>query len=262
MIRLGLCSGACITRDIPGVIAAALKSRLDAIEWAADVHVGAGDLRQAERTMIDTLTAGLTTACYSSIYRAGREDEGHKRFDALLATASTMQAPLLRIYTRDAGGKLEDMVSELGRLGDKAASRGITICLSFGRKTFLDGYARAKELVEAVRHDFVRLAWEDMPGSPAGEATAALSGLGRMAGLLLARSAARDGSPRPLAAEAGAWRERLAAFKGAEPDPKMGSFVFLGATRAEGVEGETRLTEDADALRAIVEEVDPRPKRR
>jgi hypothetical protein len=258
MIRLGLCSGACITRDIQGVIAAARLARLDAIEWAADLHIGAGDLRTAGETMIATLTAGLTTASYATLYRAGVEDEGQKRFEALLATAAILQAPIMRIYACAEAERLEGLGSELRRLGDMAAKKGITICLSMGRGTSIDRYDRALRLLEAVRHDFVRLAWEDLPGARKGEATAALEGLGRLVGLVVARCAGRDGKARPVAEEEGAWRDRLRAFKLAEEDPKMGSFVFLGAARAEGKSGEESLVSDAMAMRTLVSELEPK----
>jgi 3-dehydroshikimate dehydratase len=259
MIRLGLCSGACITRDIPSVIATAVGARLDAIEWEANLHVGAGDLRAAERTMIATLTAGLTTASYASIYRAGCEDEGHKRFETLLATAVALQAPLLRIYACAGIGKLVDLGSELRRLGDLTAKKGITLCLSFGRKTILDSYEHAKSLIETVRHDFVRLAWEDLPGARSAEATSSLKGLGRFAGLVVAHCADGSGRTLTIAEEGASWRERLGIVKLTETDPKMGSFVFLGAPRAEGNEGEESLSGDAKYLRAIIDELEKKP---
>ena len=259
MIRLGLCSGACITRDMPGVISTAVGARLDAVEWEANLHVGVGDLHAAEETMIATLTAGLTTASYASIYRAGSEDAGYKRFAALLATAAVLQAPLLRIYTCSGAEKPGDFVSELKRLGDLTAKKGITLCLSYGRKTILDDYDKAKSIVEAVGHDFVRLAWEDLPGARSAEASNALKDLGRLAGLVIARCADRGGRTLPVADENDAWRERMGAFKLAEDDPKMSSFVFLGASRAEGKEGEASLSEDAKALRTIIGEIVKRP---
>jgi 3-dehydroshikimate dehydratase len=267
MIRLGLCSGACITRDVKGVIAAAHAARLDAVEWAADLHIPAGDLKAAGEAMIATLMAGLTTASFATLYRAGGEDEDYRRFEALLGTAATLQAPIMRIFAcanHHQGtemDKLEAQASELRRLGDQAAGKGITLCLSMGRGTCLDDYDRAQRLLEATRHDFVRLAWEDLPGAKAGKATLALEALGGFAGILVARSAGRDGVARPIAAEEEAWRSRLGAFKLTEADPKMGSFVFLGATREEGKAGEESLAADASALRALIEEIEPKKKR-
>jgi len=267
MIRLGLCSGACITRDTKSVIAAASAARLDAVEWAADAHVGVGDLKAAEDAMMATLMAGLTTASYATLYRAGIDDAGYSRFDALLKVASVMQAPAMRLFACGIGaipdGKsmgearaLAFIASALSRLGDRAAKAGITLCLSMGRGTLLDGYDRASSVVASVGHDFVRLAWEDLPGSKAGEATAALESAGSFAGLVLARCAGRDGSPRPVAEDESAWRKRLRAFKRAETDPKMGSFVLLGALRPEGRAGDESLAADARTLRALIAEDD------
>jgi 3-dehydroshikimate dehydratase len=267
MIRLGLCSGACITRDIKAVIATAVAAHLDAVEWAADMHIGAGDLKTAGETMIATLMAGLTTGSYATLYRAGVEDDGYRHFDALLETASALQAPIMRIYAcadhrKGSEAEMLDVVAScLRNLGDRAAKKGITLCLSMGRGTCLDRYDRARSIVEATGHDFVRLAWEDLPGTDAEEATAALKGIGRLGGLLVALCAGRDGKTRPVSEEQGAWRDRLAAFKLAEVDPKMGSFVFLGAPREEGKPGEDSLAADADALRALVAEIEPKPRK-
>ena len=267
MIRLGLCSGACITRDAAGVIAVALAAKLDAIEWAADVHIGMGDIRAAEEIMMATLTAGLTTASYATLYRAGSEEGDLPRFEALLRIASILQAPIMRLYAwgnsarpelerQDGGAAFASLISQFRKLGDRAAGRGITLCLSMGRGDCLERYARAARLAEAIGHDFVRLAWEDLPGAPSADATAALEKAGRLAALVIARSAARDG--RPLAVVGSDWRDRIRAFKRAEIDPKMSSFVLFGAARPEGEEGGLSLARDAEALRALIAEVEPK----
>jgi hypothetical protein len=263
MIRIGLCSGAFITRDIKGVIAVASAARLDAIEWAADAHIGQGDLKAAEAAMMSTLMAGLSTASYATLYQAGSEEGDFARFDALLGVASILQAPIMRLYARGGAQAPEEGVedralaelgSALGRLGDRAAARGITLCLSMGRGTSLDRYDRASRLVAAVGHDFVRLAWEDLPTASARDATAALERAGRFAALVVARCAGRDGISVSVDKEA--WRERIRAFKRAEADPKMSGFVLLGAARSEGPAGEESLERDATVLRELVAEVE------
>jgi hypothetical protein len=267
MIRLGLCSGACITRNTQGVIDAALAAGLDAVEWAQDVHLGLGDLRAAEELMMTTLSAGLTTASYATLYRAGAADEGFKRFDELLAVAAILQAPILRIYAcserqSDANEKHKsDLAAELKRLGERTAKKGITLCLSLGRGTGFSSYARALSLVAEAGHAFVRLAWEDLPYARPDEATAALESSKAKVGLVLARSAGRDGKPRSIAEDLDSWRARLSSFKSAELDPKMGSFLLLGAQRAEGEDGVTALAADAAALRGLVSELEPQKKR-
>ena len=126
-----------------------------------------------------------------------------------------------------------------------------------GRGTGLDRYDRALGLVSAVGHEFIRLAWEDLPLIGKEEATTALERAGRFAGMLIARCAGRDGAAHPVAGDEAAWRTRLGAFKSAEPDPGMGSFVLLGAAREEGKPGEESLAADADAMRAIIGDIEP-----
>ena len=265
MIRLGLCSGACITRDIKSVIAIASAAGLDAIEWAADVHIGAEDLRGAEEAMMNTLMAGLTTASYATLYRAGSENGDCRRFDALLKVASVMQAPMMRLFAiadktiplEEAGGEdraIALLSSVLRRLGDRAAERGITLCLSMSRGSCLDRYDRAARLAEAVDHDFIRLAWEDLPGSSCRAATEALASAGPLAAVLIARSATRDGKPVAIAQRRADWQERLRSFRKAEIDSTMGSFVLLAAPRSADESGQASLSADAAILRELVSE--------
>lgn len=267
MIRLGLCSSACITRTATEVIATSAAAGLDALEWAQDVHIGASDLRVAEDLMIKTLTAGLTTASYATLYRAGSADEGYKRFDALLAIAALLQAPILRIYAcfeRQSDSDAQqrsDLIAALDRLGDRAAKKGITLCISMGRGTGFSTYGLALSLVAEAKHPFVRLAWEDLPRANSAEASAALEKAKGKTGLVIARQADRDGRPRTIAADLDAWRTRLASFKSAETEPRIGSFVLLGAQRAEGEAGSASLAADAAALRGLVSELEP-PKKR
>jgi len=267
MIRLGLCSGACITRDMGDVIKTAQAAGLDAIEWSAEAHVATGDFATAEATMIATLTAGLTIASYATLYRAGCEDESLARFDTALKTAMTLQSPIMRIYTCASGligSALEresELVSRLRSLGDRAAEKGITLCLSMGRGTCIDRYERGLSLVKAAAHDYLRLAWEDLPLTRSGDATAALEDIGPLAGLAIARCIGRDGVLRPVSSDLDAWRSRVKAYKLAGMDPRMGRFVMLGAMRAEGAEGDASLATDAGVLRGMIAELEP-PKKR
>lgn len=235
----------------------AKAARLEAMEWAADAHIRPGDAKAAERVMMATLRADMTLSSYASIYRACSEDKELARFKALLATASAMYAPNLRIFAPEAGparkgllgkGSEEKTVGELRRLGDAAAARGITVCLSMGKHTMLDAYPAALSLAARTAHPFVRLAWEDLPSEPEEAATSALEEAGGDAALLIARCVDRDGRPRGIDGSAEEWKKRIAAFRRSERDPKMGSFILIGsAPDAEG------LAAEAAALRAIVD---------
>ena len=265
MIRLGLCSGACLTRSVKGVIAAAAAAKLDAVEWAADAHIGVDDLPVAEEAMMSTLRAGLTIASYATLYRAGTEDAGFFRFDALLRVASALQAPIMRIYACERlpngngpetaeGRSLSTLSVQLQRLGDRAATKGITLCVSMGRGSSFDRYDSAARIVASVGHDFVRLAWEDLPGARFGETEAVLEGAFQFVGLVVARSSGSDGRPLPIAEHEAEWRERISIIKQAESDSGLDTFLLLASARADGPDGEESLANDVATLRGLVKE--------
>lgn len=260
VIRLGLCSGAFLASSADEVVAIAKVARLDAMEWAADAHIRPGDTKSAERVMMATLRADMTLSSYASIYRACSEDKEIAKFKALLATASAMYAPNLRIYAPAAApvrkgllnrGREEVIAGELRRLGDTAAARGVTVCLSLGKNTMLEGYAAALSLAARTAHPFIRLALEDLPSATDEAATAAIEEAGVNAALLIARCVDRDGRAIGIEGSSAEWAKRIAAFRRSEQDPKMGSFVLIGSARdAEG------LAAEAAALRAIVAELE------
>ena len=250
MIRLGLCSGACLTRSIKGVIATASAAKLDAVEWAADAHIGVDDLPTAEEAMMATLRAGLAIASYATLYRAG---------------TAALQAPIMRIYAGDRltigdgsepveGRNLAALTVQLQRLGDRAANKGITLCVSMGRGSSFDRHESAARIVTSVGHDFVRLAWEDLPGASAGEAAAVLEGARRFIGLVVARSSGSDGKPHPIAENEAEWRERIRIIKRAETNSGLNSFLLLASARPDGPGGDESLAEDAATLRGLVAE--------
>jgi len=268
MLRIGLSSSALLTRDLRAVLDAAKGAGVDAVEWAGDVHVPHDDPAAAQAAMMDTLRSGLTVASYATLYRASAEGEAGLRFERVLDAAAALQAPLVRVYLGPApraGGRRpaardgERLAAEARRLGDLAAARGLTLCLSFGRNTSLDSYPAALALVERIDHPFVRLAWEPLQGVPSAEASAALEACAPRLSMLVARRLDRDGAPLSLAGEADAWRRRLAAFSAAQADPKMGSFVVIGAVRdGAGRVGASLpgLAEDVALLRGIIGELE------
>jgi 3-dehydroshikimate dehydratase len=264
MIRIGLSSTALLTRDYREVLRIAREAGLDALEWAGDMHVPHDDAAAAASIMMETLRAGLTIASFAPLYRAGASGETGLRFDAVLQAASILQAPIVRVYVggaREAGGGGEEtrpLAESLRRLGDKAAVKGITLCLSLGRNTWMDRYSAARAIVAEIGHPFVRLAWEPLPGLLPPAASAALDDLGGSVAMLIARRLDRDGQPERLPDEADQWRRRLAAFKRSEADPKMARFVVIGAVRDAARSGDVlpSLAEDLQFLKGLVAEAE------
>jgi sugar phosphate isomerase/epimerase len=254
MIRVGLSSQALLTKSPSEVLALAKAAGLDGVEWAGEAHVPTGDGAAQDRVLMETLRAGLTVASLSSLYRATPGAEQGLGFESLLAGAVRLQAPVLRVYAgalpseRLAPAEREGLQGELRRLGDLAGARGVTVCLSLGRNTSLDGYAAAAAMVGGAAHPFVRLAWEPLPGVEAAKATAALESAARGVGLLLAKRSDREGRGGPLSEEGEAWRRRLEAYRSGEGDPSMSRFVLLGRL---GEDDEGRLREDAAFIRSL-----------
>ncbi|MBL8967065.1 MAG: TIM barrel protein, partial [Spirochaetaceae bacterium] len=155
MIRIGLSSSALLTRSVDEVIDFAVEAGFDAIEWAGGAHLPAGDRAAAGNVLMSTLRAGLSVASFAPLYKI---EPGHRSgIDTLIEEASWLQAPVIRVYagSRTAGGSCEErerLVAELRRLGDLSGRHGVTVCLSLGRKTCLDGYGSAGRLVEEVAH--------------------------------------------------------------------------------------------------------------
>lgn len=270
MIRIGLSSTALLSREYRDVLGFAREAGFDAIEWAGDLRASGFDPRQAEDLLMDTLRAGLAVASYAATYRAESGEKAGLRFEALLAAAAILQTPIVRVFagSRRAGPRtaperdpsLAPLAREARRLGDLAARKGITVCISPGIGTWADSYEAAAALVEATAHPFVRVAWEPLPNASPEAASAALERLGGSAGLIVARKIGRDGLVGRLADEEAEWRRRLAAFKAAEHDPKMSSFVLVGAARGALDPGDILpdLKEDASFLKGLAAEVEGR----
>jgi hypothetical protein len=264
MIRLGLSSAAFLTESPARVLAIAKEIGFDAIEWAGDAHVPAGNGKLAMAILMDSLRAGVTVASYAPLYRAKAGGEWGLGFETILATAVALHAPNLRIFAgADPADRLlppdrEALVAELRRLGGLAAARGVTVALGLGRRTALEAHAAARSIVDEVGHPFVKLAWEQLPGAPDAEADAALDAAarGEIPGgyaLLYARRSDLTGKAASLRAEAEAWRRRLNAFDAPPHEDALGRFVILGRTGAEDPE---RLRDDAAFLRDLIEDME------
>jgi 3-dehydroshikimate dehydratase len=254
MIRLGLSSQALLTSTTEEVLAFARDAGFEGIEWAGEAHVASGNKAGAEALMLATLMAGLSVVSFAPLYRVCAEGENGLGFASILETASILQSPVVRIFagtkplSRMSEAERDSLCGELSRIGDLAGARGVSLCLSLGRNTGLDNYAAAAALFAKLRHPFVGLAWEALPGSSPIEATAALENSGAAVRLLLARSADRGGRSSPLSEQAEDWKRRLELYRSTEPDPKLSRFVLLGRT---GGSDEGRLREDLAALTAL-----------
>jgi hypothetical protein len=259
MIRIGLISSSFSGFSPQDVLKFAAETGFEGVEWAAETHLLPGDKAAAQALMMDTLLARLAIVSYAALYRVCPGQESGLGFQSLLDTATILQSPIIRIYAgRSASGKdhegRERLLEELRRLGDLAAARGITICLSFARGTALEEYASARSLLSELGHPFLRLAWEALPGAKSEEASATIGEFAASTSLLIARKTDSQGRGAPLSKEAEVWGRRVEAFRSGETEPKMSRFVLLGRV---GEGDEERLRVDADFLRGLVKPNNP-----
>ncbi len=231
MIQTALSSAALIGSPYASILESASKAGVHAIEWSCDAGLEPGNITQAESLMMATLRAGLSSASYASLYRVGVHSE--VAFGALLATARALHAPIVRLW---AGNKspspekdAEDFSASVRGLADRAAEVGVTLCFGMGKGSALDSYERARLLLEAADHPFVKLCWEPLPGSSFDGAMEAFSSLVGRVGILCARS---SGTPRDnilLRDKAEDWLLYLDAFDEQGGAPDMARYVVIRA---------------------------------
>lgn len=260
MIRIGLVSSSFSTFSPQDVLKFAANTGFEGIEWAAEAHLQPGDKAAAQSLMMETLMARLSIVSYAALYRVSPGKETGLGFQSLLDTASILQAPILRIfaghvpYDREQDEARNRLLEELKRLGDLAAQRGITLCLSFGKGTALEEYKAARRLLGELGHAFVRIAWEPLPGARPEESSATIEEFAASTALVIARQTDTHGRGSPLSAEGELWTRRVEAFRSGETEPKMSRFILLGRV---GEGDEERLRSDADFLRALVKTNNP-----
>lgn len=164
-------------RKLPAekVAALAKEAGLKWMEWGGDVHCPHGDVETAARVARITREYGLGTAAYGSYYRVG-EPETFLTFEMVLASASALAAPVIRVWAGTKGSADTEpshrswIVQELRRIAEQAQGKGIRIALEYHGGTLTDTCDSALKLVEETSHPNVRLLWQPAQGLPADQA--------------------------------------------------------------------------------------------
>jgi len=140
------------------------QAQLVGIEWGGDIHVPHGDAQRARDVRQMTEDAGLQVAAYGSYYRVSHNETGP--FDAVLETAVSLGAPLIRVWAGKQGSKSADVdywmrvVDDSQRIADLAAQENIVIVYEFHNKTLTDTNEAARDLLERVAHKNVKSYWQ------------------------------------------------------------------------------------------------------
>lgn len=149
------------------IIEAARKAGLEGIEWGGDVHVPHGEVAVARDVAARTRDAGLAVTSYGSYYRFNEADVS---FGAVLATAVSLGAPIIRVWAGTSGSAEADdaewnrIVAESRRIGDEAGEVGVVVCYEYHGRTLTDTNESAERLLRAVDHPNVRTFWQPPNG--------------------------------------------------------------------------------------------------
>jgi len=138
------------------------EAELNAIEWGGDVHVPHGDIDTAKAVKALCKREGILTPEYGSYYTVGVSEKA--LFDGVLASARTLEAPLIRIW---GGNKSSNTLSsdEYALLVEDAVriarlSGDITLCLECHQHTVTDEYHTAIQFIKDVNMKNLQMFWQ------------------------------------------------------------------------------------------------------
>lgn len=143
---------------------------LEGVEWGGDVHVPCGDLTRARQVGCATRARGLQTACYGSYCRLMEEDSSDGQLAALVETARTLGAPMIRVWAGRLGSALTTEAQRAGivrnaqRLAAIAESAGLEVVFEFHGGTLTDDAVSARRLLEAIDRKNVGCLWQPPVG--------------------------------------------------------------------------------------------------
>ena len=156
MLHAGLVSITFRQLEPARIVALAQEARLASIEWGGDLHAPPGDERRARQVASMTRDAGLQVSAYGSYYRLRHEAEEDAPFEAVLATALALGAPVIRVWAGDAGpdatapGERERIVERARRICAMAGAERARVDFEFHRNTLTETSAMATLLLRQV----------------------------------------------------------------------------------------------------------------
>ncbi len=222
MIFTGLCSITFRKLSPRQIIDAVAQAGLAGIEWGGDVHCPHGDVAIAKQVGQMTRDAGLAVSSYGSYYRLGGPAGGKEspEFEAVLASAAAMEAPMIRVWAGSMGSVDADaayrasVVADGQRVSAAAGDADIAIGLEYHAGSLTDTLESTQDLLAEIDRDNVSTYFQPPFGSTKADNLAAMRALGgRISNLhvfhwLVGRGDKID--HRPLAEGQDDWAEYLA----------------------------------------------------
>ncbi len=195
-------------------------NHLQCIEWGGDMHVPHGRTEVAREVARITTDHGLTTASYGSYYRVGEPpSEKNPAFEAVLETASALQAPVIRVWPGIRGSAEADsayraqVVADLQRICSLAAKAGIVVACERHGGSLTDTNESAAALYREVQSDNCKAYWQPPVGMSPDACLAGLEDLlPHLIHLHVFHWVLQEGqcTRKPLADGADLWTARLA----------------------------------------------------
>ena len=165
-MRLGLVSVSFRALSPEEILALCARCGLRGVEWGGDVHVPCGDLQTARRVGAQTRDLDLEVACYGSYCRLTDAEAARGDLEAVVATASALGAPLIRVWAGPRGSaeasatQRDEVVRNARQLADLAADAGMDIAFEYHGKTLTDNAVSARALLDAVDRKNVGTLWQ------------------------------------------------------------------------------------------------------
>ncbi|MDE0327983.1 MAG: sugar phosphate isomerase/epimerase [Anaerolineaceae bacterium] len=157
MLHAGLVSITFRQLEPARIVTLAQEAQLASIEWGGDLHAPPGDERRARQLASMTRDAGLLVSAYGSYFRLRDEAEEEAPFEAVLATALALGAPVIRVWAGDAGpdatspGERERIMERARRVCALASAVGTSVDFEFHRNTLTETSVMASLLLREVK---------------------------------------------------------------------------------------------------------------
>jgi sugar phosphate isomerase/epimerase len=152
------------------IVALTCQAGLSCIEWGGDVHVPHGNEKIARDVAKTTIDSGLLVSSYGSYYRVGESETAGLSFDAVLASACALGAPLIRVWAGKTSSAAADesywkkVIADTHRIADAAQALGIKIVFEYHGQTLTDTIASATRLLQTTLHPAVATYWQPPNG--------------------------------------------------------------------------------------------------
>ena len=166
------------------MIRVACLAGAEGIEWGADVHAPPGGGPTIAALAARSRDAGLEVVSYGSyLGMAPPDGDDDAAVDAVLATASALGSPMVRIWTEfgvtpaSSHAERRRVTERTAALVDRIADAGLLAALEFHPSTLTETAASATALLDEVRRPDLRTHWQP---DPALAPSAALDELARV----------------------------------------------------------------------------------